>query len=99
MPAYKCEFPGCNKFFSSQAKKRQHEQRVHATKTPEANPAKVIDLTTKKSPEVLKIKKPNKKEGGFHCLDCGHTLTKGQNPCPSCGESLAWPEESPEVDA
>jgi len=38
-------------------------------------------------------KKSNKVEATvYHCTACGGKLRKEENPCPHCGESLAWSE-------
>lgn len=68
------------------------------------HPDKVEDPFSKKSVkkvEKLEIKKPKvdeKKEEkedkepttGYHCLNCGGPVRRGQNPCPHCGGHLDW---------
>lgn len=99
MAQYKCEIPGCNKFFGSQAKMRQHVKRIHSQSEAEP-PEEMPEVKPKlKGLETLKIKKPEQKADGYHCLDCGATFPKGTTTCPGCGEDLAWPDEESEVEA
>lgn len=30
-------------------------------------------------------------EQAYHCLGCEGPVTKGQTPCPTCGQELVWP--------
>lgn len=54
--------------------------------------------TPKPKGKTLEIKPPPKKEElgpraadkGYHCVDCGGALSKGQTPCPACGARLNW---------
>lgn len=96
MPMYKCEVPGCNKYFSSQAKRRRHEQRVHikGDANPNLSNTPDDDKPSIKAQE-LKIKAPSKNAKSeetqtYHCKECGAALKKGETPCPGCGEALSW---------
>lgn len=65
-----------------------HTARMHKGKTtPPKSPPKTKGKT-------LELKTPAKKETteprGYHCIDCGAVVTKGQNPCPNCGAHLDW---------
>lgn len=45
--------------------------------------------------ETLEIKSPTEKvetaaESGYHCVDCGEPVNKGQENCPKCGIQLDW---------
>jgi len=93
MSMYKCEEPGCDKYFSSKGKLNRHKSRVHGA-TPGAAPA-VPAATPDITPPGLKIKKPETRgsspeSGGYHCNDCGAAVKKGQEICPGCGEQLIW---------
>jgi len=78
---YKCD--DCEKLFTTKKKRSDHQRRMHpATEQPNA-------------PEKLVIKTPPKKEKkeaatGYHCIDCGKTVTKDEDRCPGCGAHLDW---------
>jgi len=86
MSMYKC--PQCDRFFSSKAKVNQHVKRFHER----ANPPAAVTAPGDKPAEFSIKKPPAKKQAAtsYHCNGCQGTVTKGQNPCPHCGESLAW---------
>ena len=64
-----------------------HIARMH----PES-PAPAKKTTAKKLELAPQPKPKEEKPGssGFHCIDCGQTLTRGQTPCPGCGHPLDW---------
>jgi len=82
---YKCD--KCDKYFTSKKKKTDHERRAHpATEQPN-------------KPATLEVKPPAKKTKekpatGYHCVDCGASVSKGQDHCPSCGAHLDWSQIS-----
>ncbi len=57
---------------------------------------KVEEAIPETKGKKLELKTPLKKslekaiEQGYHCVDCGGPLTKGQTPCPGCGATLDW---------
>lgn len=86
---YKCD--KCDKYFTSKKKKTDHERRVHtATEQPGApateQPGTPATLQVKPPPQKTKEKAAT----GFHCVDCGASVTKGQDRCSSCGCHLDW---------
>ena len=92
---YKCDQCEPNKFFKTKDGLRQHEKRMHPdipVGTP--NPAEV-ETPNPAADEVFEVKPPEKKDtpakpGTHHCLGCGAPVSKGQSPCPGCGEALNW---------
>jgi len=72
---------------------KRHIARMH----PETLKTKTKrEATPKTKGKKLELKTPLKKslekavEQGYHCVDCGGSLTKGQTPCPGCGATLDW---------
>lgn len=62
-------------------------QRSHHKKPETATPATKGKKLELKTPAEI-VEKPVKQ--GYHCVDCGGLLTKGQTPCPACGATLDW---------
>jgi rubrerythrin len=85
MPMYKCEEPGCGKFFSNKAKLNRHIARMHAA-TPDDNP----EPEDNPAGDTLMIKKPAEPASSYHCNDCGTAIQKGEEVCPGCGQRLVW---------
>ncbi len=85
--SYQC--PECKKNLKTKKSLKRHIETQHQSKE---------EPKDKKNIKVLEIKAPKKKKptteetesGGYHCNNCGATLTKGQDPCPACGEALNW---------
>lgn len=79
--------PECQKQLKTKKSLASHLANVHGKK-PGGSSEPSAEVQT------LTIEKPGgpKAEGGFHCVDCGATLTKGQTPCPNCGVALEWSE-------
>ena len=74
-----------------------HIARAHPDKVRGEKPAVQNEPKGKVLELVLEAKAEKSKEPGsepvaalYHCVDCGAGLTKGQNPCPSCGAHLDW---------
>jgi len=85
---YKCDQCTPAKFFKTKARLRRHEGRVH-------DKDKGKSAAGSAAAPIFEVKKPSKKTnapepGGYHCNNCGAPLTKGQDPCPACGEELNW---------
>jgi len=75
--------------------KRQHPDKLEPANSPASLPANKPANIPANEPasEPLEIKPPEgaSEEKTYHCVGCGYEgLTKGQNPCPSCGEMLDW---------
>lgn len=87
---YSC--PHCNKQVKNLKKhiKRMHPDQVGQGEQPGS------ETKVKTKGKKLELKTPLKKsldkaiEQGYHCVDCGGPLTKGQTPCPGCGATLDW---------
>ncbi len=82
---YKC--PYCHQWFRDV---KGHIARMHKGESPEQK----AEAEPKGKGKTLELKTPPKKEKtetaqGYHCIDCGAAVTKGQNPC-SCGATLDW---------
>lgn len=86
---YNCQY--CGKSFKSKKSKDRHEMETCPDR-PEKEPGGKADV------RVLEIKKPPVKKPAsektesinYQCLGCGASLSKGQTPCPACGEPLNW---------
>jgi len=88
---YSC--PHCSKNVKNLRKhiKRMHPDQVAKGEQPKAEPktsVKTLELNVK-PPEKKEPKKESEVQG-YHCIDCGALITKGQNPCPNCGTYLDW---------
>lgn len=75
---------------------KMHTQIMHPTsggtpKTGKEKPAKDVSMELPESQD-FELTKPDKKTATaqYHCVDCGAPLTKGQTPCPGCGNPLEW---------
>jgi len=102
MAMYKCDEPGCEKYFSSQAKLRKHKERVHGATHDDAPPAAgdappaagdappAAGDAPPATGDGLKIKKPLQETRSYECSECHTAVTKGQEVCPGCGEPLSW---------
>ena len=73
---------------------KSHIARLHPDQVDNKTQPEKTKPTTKG--KQLEIEKPETKTkekesaGAYHCLGCGATVSKGQNPCPSCGQALDW---------
>jgi len=71
---------------------RMHPEQAAAKRSHRKKPVEATPTKGKK----LELKTPLKKsvekavERGYHCVDCGGLLTKGQTACPGCGTTLDW---------
>jgi len=94
---YKCPYPNCEKYFTSKKKLSDHQRKVHPAMEQEVTPAMEQEVTPAMEQEVT----PATEQGvtpateqevtqGYHCIDCGAFLTKGQSSCPDCGTHLDW---------
>ena len=81
MAMYQCD--QCPKLFSSKAKLWRHQARVHGKAKGDAT-GKTFEV--KKPIEKVISSKPD----DFYCINCGSSISKGQTPCPKCGEPLNW---------
>lgn len=80
---YSC--PHCNKQVKNLKKhiKRMHPDKVGQGEQPETK--KGLQF------EVKKPKEPAEPAAsGYHCVDCGGPLEKGQAVCSNCGARLDW---------
>ncbi|OGO29966.1 MAG: hypothetical protein A2Z29_04680 [Chloroflexi bacterium RBG_16_56_11] len=88
MPAKKC--PYCDAVVKDLAshKARKHPDEYRREK--EANPAPPPASPPPGDVETLEIEAPEEARDTYHCTACGGPLSRGQDPCPKCGESLDW---------
>lgn len=63
--------------------KRNHHKKVEKP-SPETKGKKLELKTPRQKSEEEAVKQ------GYHCVDCGGPLIKGQTPCPKCGATLDW---------
>lgn len=74
---------------------KPHISRMHPD---QGKPARSHHKKEEARPETkgkkLELKTPPKKEEktaqGYHCVDCGGPVSKGQNGCSRCGAKLDW---------
>jgi len=78
---YTC--PVCNRIVKDL---KAHTKRMHPGGDPPLEKVKGKKLEF----EVPKEKEKKEKSQGYHCIDCGAGVSKGQTPCPSCGTQLDW---------
>lgn len=83
--AYVCKY--CGKSLKSKKSLKRHEEETCPERSKGEKPpvVKVSTFEVKKPPE----KKPTS-ERGYHHIDCGGPLEKGQTPCPTCGKEVDW---------
>lgn len=89
MAQYQC--PHCPKVFASKASLNAHIKRMH----PE--PAGDPGGPGEPGENNFDVQPPPAEKKPYHCLNCGEPLSKGQNPCPRCGEALDWSGLNDEV--
>ena len=66
-----------------------HTARMHPEKPKPEVKVKPTGKTLEfKTPLEKSLEKAEKQ--GYHCVDCGGPLTKGETPCPGCGAHLNW---------
>ncbi|MBA7570238.1 hypothetical protein ES708_11986 [subsurface metagenome] len=87
---YKCDQCDPPKYWDTLAKLRGHERKVHK----EEKGASGNDESASGA-QTLEIKAPAKKAPapaaqGYHHIECGAALSKGQTTCPDCGEKIDW---------
>jgi len=84
---YSC--PHCHKEVKNLKK---HLKRMHPDQVSRESPAQGTKTKAKTLELDIKTKEKKEKveESGYHCVDCGGALTKGQTPCPGCGATLDW---------
>jgi len=74
---------------------RMHPEQATPKRSHHKKPGEAFPSPTKTKGKKLELKtQPVKSlepvERGYHCVDCGGPLAKGQSPCPGCGTSLDW---------
>ncbi len=82
--------PHCPKNFAKKRNLDRHILRMH--------PDLTVEVKAKETGKGAKfeVKKPpvkSKEAGvgkGYHHIDCGSPLEKGQTPCPGCGKPVDW---------
>ena len=64
-----------------------HLRRVHPeqAKKAAANPG-----NTTLEIAAPKTEKPKAEAHQYHCVDCGHSVTRNITSCPGCGATLDW---------
>lgn len=76
----------CQKVLKTKKSLKRHmETQHHSPKEPAGKEIKILEI---KMPATKKPASPEPK--GYHCNNCGAALSKGQTPCPACGEALNW---------
>jgi len=86
---YQC--PQCPKIFPKKSSLDAHIKRMHSEPLPATPPATPTAPPATKS--KFEVKKPPKKvveAALYECNACHAELSKGQNPCPNCGEEMNW---------
>lgn len=99
--AYQC--PECQKILKTRKSLNRHLENQHQKGVPPGptgsppGPAGPVVIKVAQKPVKLEIKKPEfKKEPaqadarGYHHIDCGGDLVRGQSPCPRCGKEIDW---------
>jgi len=83
--SYVC--PHCQKSLKTKGSLGSHIAKLHSDKSS----APVPDQENQAAPtETLEIEAPPEPTSGYHCIDCGAALDKGQTPCPGCGGEPNW---------
>ncbi len=87
---HKCPYCDPPKFFARITNLNSHVKSEHTDQGNKPNEPNEANDPNEANQELV-IKVPAEAQaGGYHCLGCGGTLTKGQNPCPGCGEPMTW---------
>ena len=94
--SYQC--PTCQKVLKTKKSLNRHIKTQHpeqpgpGSETKEKPAVKALEVLAIKKPPEHKEKTETKEPetSGYHCVGCGGQLSKGQNPCPTCGAELDW---------